>query len=165
MVTPLWHFLFRGDNYPTAIVLDSTLGNNWSLHATRLPKNALQRQHKYQTIFILPASDRSESTMYSVSGEDFKNGQTHQMARTMELLFPVQQTRANICGIKLMTVKRFSFIWVTFCNGHENCKTFFLQSPFGKDFKMQYNNNRILTFFGVDFLRQMNPFSVGLIGF
>lgn len=114
--------------YPTAIVLDFTLGNNWSLHATRLPKNALQRQHKYQTISILPASDRSESTMYSVSGEDFKNGQTHQMARTMELLFPVQQTRANICGIKLMTVKRFSFIWVTFCNGHENCKTFFLQS-------------------------------------
>ena len=47
------------------------------------------------------------------------------ITRTMKLLFCVQQTRANICGLKLMTVKRFSFIWVTFCNGHKKKNIFF----------------------------------------
>lgn len=123
-LTPLWHFLCRRQcDYPTSIVPGFHAGKQLKFTRNQIGKEyttSTEHPNSKQTPFcplmVLTMTRTNQGWNYRILQVKI-NVQQIRWLWTMGSLFPSKK-RVNICGIKLITVKGFPFIWVTFGNGN-----------------------------------------------
>ena len=119
-LTPVWHFLCKRQcDYPASIVPGFHTCKQLKFTCNQIGKRYITRTEQpnsKQTPFfplMVLMTRKNQGWNYRIRQVKI-NVATDQMAMNNGFTVPIQKNRVNICGIKLMTVKGFPFIWVTF---------------------------------------------------
>ena len=120
-LTPLWHFLCKRQcDYPASIVPGFHTCKQLKFTRNQIGKaytTSNEQPNSKQTPLcpLMVLKTTNQGWNYRILQVKI-NVDTDQMAMNNGFTVPIRKNRVNICGIKLMTVKGFPFIWVTFGN-------------------------------------------------